>query len=373
MTGDNALAQLSAATTALAEARSLGEVKRILDVAEAARVYARAAKMGLEAANYAAEVKLRAERKAGEMLAQLEHGKQGGDRQSSKFQPGILNEYKTVLTENDIATTTAHRWQEAASKVPDAVFEQHIVATKATGAELTSAGVLQLAKELERKGKRTRTASAIENLPTPPPISGTLASNTIAVADVARLSELIPAESVDMIFTDPPYHDEHIALYGDLTALAAHALKPGGYLMAYAGKMFLPEVMCQLERELEYISIFAVFQPFSTARIMKHNIFENWRPILAYKKAGTTTTREWTQDVVRGVRSKELHDWQQDEQAPEQYIAAYTIPGDLVLDPFCGAGTTAAVCARIGRYYLSFDADPAAVKVALRRIGEKND
>ena len=41
------------------------QVNRFYDIAEAARTYARAAKLGLEAANHAAEVKLRAERKAG--------------------------------------------------------------------------------------------------------------------------------------------------------------------------------------------------------------------------------------------------------------------------------------------------------------------
>lgn len=90
------------------------------------------------------------------------------------------------------------------------------------------------------------------------------------------------------------------------------------------------------------MSIFAVFQPFSTSRIVKHNILRTGDPSLHNKKPGETAVREWAQDVVRGTRYKEFHDWQQDEQAPEQYIAAYTKPGDLVLRPFCGGGTTSA-------------------------------
>ena len=53
----------------------------------------------------------RAERKAGELLGQLERNEHGGDRRSSSFQPGILSEYRAVLTDSDIAPTTAHRWQ----------------------------------------------------------------------------------------------------------------------------------------------------------------------------------------------------------------------------------------------------------------------
>ena len=145
----DALARLSAATTALAESRTLDEVKRILDLAEAARTYARAAKMGLEAANYAAEIKLRAERKAGEILAQLERGR--GNNQYSEGHSTMerSSEYATVLTENDIAPVTAHRWQTVAT-VPDEVFEEHIAEVRQEQQEITSAGLLRLAGELKR-------------------------------------------------------------------------------------------------------------------------------------------------------------------------------------------------------------------------------
>ena len=53
-----ALRQLSVAARALDMARTLPEVKSIIDIAEAARVYARAAKLGTEAANAAMEIKI---------------------------------------------------------------------------------------------------------------------------------------------------------------------------------------------------------------------------------------------------------------------------------------------------------------------------
>ena len=65
----NELARLSAATKALAEAKSLDEVTQIRDYAKAAATYATAAKLGRQAQNDAIEVQLLAERKAGEMLA----------------------------------------------------------------------------------------------------------------------------------------------------------------------------------------------------------------------------------------------------------------------------------------------------------------
>src|SRR2546430_2275923 len=69
------LARLETARRLLAEVRSVDDVddaKAIHDFAEAARVYARQARMGLEAQNDAAEIRLRAERKLGELLASMD-------------------------------------------------------------------------------------------------------------------------------------------------------------------------------------------------------------------------------------------------------------------------------------------------------------
>jgi DNA modification methylase len=195
---------------------------------------------------------------------------------------------------------------------------------------------------------------------------GDLRVNTISLGNICNLQ--LPSESVDMVFTDPPYHDEYVDLYEQLARVADVALKPGGYLMTYAGKMFIPEIIKHLSAKLEYVSIYAVFQPFSQARIVKHNIFENWRPILIFKKPGKTEVKEWAQDVVRGTRDKSHHEWQQDSEAPLQYIAAYTKPGDIVLDPFVGGGTTPWSCKQLGRYYVCFDTNEDAVKLSMERL-----
>ena len=60
--------KFQAAYLALQKAKSVDEVKRVRDQAEAIRLYVRQQNMGLEMQNNAAEIKLRAERRAGEML-----------------------------------------------------------------------------------------------------------------------------------------------------------------------------------------------------------------------------------------------------------------------------------------------------------------
>ncbi len=46
----------------------------------------------------------------------------------------------------------------------------------------------------------------------------------------------------------------------------------------------------------------------------------------------------------------------------------FTKPGDLVLDPFCGSGSTGVACLRLGRRFLGFDNNAAAIHLAQARL-----
>jgi N6-adenosine-specific RNA methylase IME4 len=158
MMTDNALAKLDQATRMLAEAKTLDEVLNIMDIAEAARAYARAAKLGMEAYNHAAEVKARAERKAGEKLAQLERSK-GGD--ARLFQDGMsASEYREVLDDFDIPTTTAFRWQ-AVAKMPEREFEQHLEEMRGEK-PISTSGMLKVLKEEAREQEISEIKETIE-------------------------------------------------------------------------------------------------------------------------------------------------------------------------------------------------------------------
>jgi site-specific DNA-methyltransferase (adenine-specific) len=52
----------------------------------------------------------------------------------------------------------------------------------------------------------------------------------------------------------------------------------------------------------------------------------------------------------------------------ERVIAASAAPGDLVLDPFCGSGTTGVAALRAGCRFLGIDQDPAYVELTARRL-----
>jgi hypothetical protein len=138
------LAVLDHASRMLDEAKSLEEIKSIRDKAEAARNYVKAAKLGLELQNCAAEVKLRAERKAGRLLRSLKL--RGGDRKSKRH-PAPLK-----LAELGISRDQSKRWQHIAS-VSDAEFTRYLKSMGDQGREITSAGLLRIAAKFRPKSR----------------------------------------------------------------------------------------------------------------------------------------------------------------------------------------------------------------------------
>ena len=135
------LKTLNRVAQALAETSDLAQVKAIRDRAEAARHNAQCNGMGLKTQNQAAEVKLRAERRAGKLLAGLI--KRGGDRKSTTH-----NEH-LKLSDLGIDHNQSARWQREAS-VPDDVFEEYLAAAKEDGKPITASGLLRLKRILAK-------------------------------------------------------------------------------------------------------------------------------------------------------------------------------------------------------------------------------
>jgi ParB family chromosome partitioning protein len=143
----NQLEKIEGAARALAEAETLDEIKYVRDIASAAAEYARAAKLGLEAQNSAATIKLRAERKAGELLAGLERGQGGHTRFGSSSDGQTESPYAATLADTDTTRQQANRWQTVA-RLPEEKFEAYIEETIEAGNEVTTAGALRIAQNV---------------------------------------------------------------------------------------------------------------------------------------------------------------------------------------------------------------------------------
>ena len=71
---------------------------------------------------------------------------------------------------------------------------------------------------------------------------------------------------------------------------------------------------------------------------------------------------------LRGGDGKKAHPTQKPESLLHRILLASTRPGEIVLDPFFGTGTTGAVAKRLGRRFIGIERDPGYAALARRRI-----
>ena len=81
----------------------------------------------------------------------------------------------------------------------------------------------------------------------------------------------------------------------------------------------------------------------------------------------TNSANIWTENTSRGTRRK-VYVVQTNERVIERCILMTTDPGDLVLDPTCGSGTTAYVAEQWGRRWITIDTSRVALALARARI-----
>jgi modification methylase len=71
---------------------------------------------------------------------------------------------------------------------------------------------------------------------------------------------------------------------------------------------------------------------------------------------------------LRNVHGLKLHPTQKPEALLHRVILASTAPGDIILDPFLGTGTTAVVAKRLHRHFIGIERHPAYVEAAWGRL-----
>ncbi len=76
----------------------------------------------------------------------------------------------------------------------------------------------------------------------------------------------------------------------------------------------------------------------------------------------------WMTIVPPGSAERTGYPTQKPLRLLERIVAASSRPGDLVLDPYAGSGTTGVAAARLGRRWLLADRNPEAVAIARRRL-----
>nr|WP_281399810.1 site-specific DNA-methyltransferase [Sphingomonas rhizophila] len=236
------------------------------------------------------------------------------------------------------------------------------------------------------------------------------------IAEMARL----PDKSVDMIFADPPYNlqlggdlirpeggkvdacdddwdkFDSLATYDDFTrewlAEARRILKDDGTIWVIGSYHNIYRVGSLLQDADFWILNDIVWRKSNPMPNFRGTRFTNAHETLLWcakdEKARYTFNyramkalnddlqmrSDWVLPICSGGErvkdewGEKAHPTQKPEALLYRILLACTKPGDVVLDPFFGTGTTGAVARRLGRKWIGIERERAYVKVATARI-----
>jgi site-specific DNA-methyltransferase (adenine-specific) len=190
--------------------------------------------------------------------------------------------------------------------------------------------------------------------------------NQIVTGDARELAERLPDASVDLIFTDPVY--DRIEDYAWLAETAARVLKPDRACLAFSSVRFLPETIDAMCAALSYRWQFIEYR----TNEVKHRPAAGgkclYAPLLWFDKGKKRPSFVLDVRAIAVFSSSSNHEWSKPPLTVTYYLNAFTKPGDIVLDPFVGGGTTAVAAKQSGRNFIASEVDPARAARARERV-----
>ncbi|MEJ6393392.1 site-specific DNA-methyltransferase [Gymnodinialimonas sp. 2305UL16-5] len=257
---------------------------------------------------------------------------------------------------------------------------------------------------------------------TKPQAAVPLPLNKILPGDCIDVMQSLPEASVDLIFADPPYN---LQLKGDLhrpnntkvdavddawdqfdsfraydqftrdwLAAAKRLLKPGGAIWVIGSYHNIFRVGAELQTQGFWILNDVVWRKSNPMPNFRGKRFTNAHEtmIWASKEEGAKYTfnyealkelnegiqmrSDWVLPICNGgERLKDdngdkAHPTQKPEALLHRVLVGSTNPGDVVLDPFFGTGTTGAVAKMLGRDFIGIEREAAYRKVAEKRLSK---
>jgi hypothetical protein len=115
-----------------------------------------------------------------------------------------------------------------------------------------------------------------------------------------------------------------------------------------------------------------IYRPYSEGTVQRGRTAVKGKYYEEGLRAEGTPVNDWWTDVpkITSPNDREKLGWptQKSEALLARIIGASSQPGDVVLDPFCGCGTTVAVAHRLKREWIGIDISPTATGVMQRRM-----
>ena len=234
--------------------------------------------------------------------------------------------------------------------------------------------------------------------------------NQVMSEDAVAMLEIVPDESIDMVFCDEPYgvrggilhfyaQDRVVETHFDWdNALPAHltmpwvyhaarVLKPGGVLINFGMASWATtfEAIC-IDAGLTFRAHVVWFKPNSPPRLRKGGWRSSFEELWSASKGSLRNRQkrlaqeqllnvEWEVPCpncghsVQASRTDSLevgpyphhtnrsHPTQKPEWLIAKYVHMLSEPGEIILDPFCGSGVIPYVAAQMSRHYIANDRD----------------
>jgi len=217
-----------------------------------------------------------------------------------------------------------------------------------------------------RRTDHARAQRGVRN-PWPVTLAATNSPHTIDVRLGAFPDVLadLATGSVTLIVADPPWNSAQA--WADLGPFAARVLVPNGIVVAYIGNRHCFDALDRLREHLTPIRLAFLPVLHRDAWDPEVKCDEGGSFIAVFAKGRFDPPRPW-RSVVPGAVDGRWHPYERPLENVKHYVSAFSEPGDLVVDPFLGGGTTAVACAELDRCFVGCEVDLNAFEAVTARI-----
>jgi site-specific DNA-methyltransferase (adenine-specific) len=213
----------------------------------------------------------------------------------------------------------------------------------------------------------------------------------VVQSDAVAWLRALPAASVDLVITDPPYEslERHRAV-GTTTRLKHSKASSNDWFAIFPNARF-GELFDAVYRVLKKDAHFYLFCDAETMFIAKPEAeragFKFWKPliwdkrtigmgyhyraryecVLFFEKGKRRLTDLGVADVIEVPRVRNGYPTEKPVAVGEVLVRQSSSPGELILDPFAGSGSFGVAAVRQGRSFAGADISPAACETAAAR------